>query len=317
MLSAEVPVLERVLELQPESSAFSIASTPRSIIRSDITTLDSCSSYHLPTQTSEFEVAPTLSSSGDSIDSGDSSTPDRPRAFDQMAENLARRPDDEFRFRDYIYDPYAPIYISDQIRQGGILPSPGTRSHLPCLFRELDGCAVMFDIREKKYWKLHNLSEHLGNVKPPQTLVCTFGDPTGRCCENFVTTDGNRLHNWNSWMEHFAKHYEDRLSTLHPVFGDEDPVLDANALEEVTDTPDEHFRLYILRERRRLEAIIRPNLLPLSYGGPRSREVVYRRPSLHPEPHLDSTNATQYSIEVSGRRVGRRDPNRNERVIIR
>ncbi|KAF8419191.1 hypothetical protein EV426DRAFT_577141 [Tirmania nivea] len=294
--------------------------TPRSLIRSDTTTLDSKSTYHLPTRDSEFEIEPTLDKSGDSITSTDSCLRAKPHASlaavspDKIEEKLALRPDDELRFVEYIFDPDAPININErQRRDGGILPTPGTRSHLPCPFKRLDGCEVMFDVREKKLWKFHSQG-HFRDVKPPQKLICTFEGPKGLCGERFVIEDEKRLRNWRKKMEHLAKHYEDRLGSLSLEFDadphlDADPNSDADMLSGVTDMPDEHFEAYVRRERRRLDDIVPQNHLPRSLGGPRYREVVIGNQNPHPEPHLDSGSAHYY---IANERV-----NRKERIIAR
>jgi len=293
--------------------------TPRSGFRSDIATVDNNSTSHFPIRGSEYENVPALSV-GDtgSMTTGDPSTPRTVAGISpsSIAEYLARRPDDEFRFEDYIYNSDTPADIREHMRQGGgIVPSPGTKSHLPCPFRSLDGCDIMFDVREKELWKWHALMDHFKSVPPPLNLVCTFKDATGKCEEKFATEEGRRILNWRRKMGHFAQHYEDRLSALLPVFHDSDSVVDARALSEVTDTRDEHFESYICRERRRLESIRNPNHLARSLGGPRYREVVatdglWRSP---PEQTLDSTNATQYAIASSSGH----GPDRSERIILR
>lgn len=303
----------RLLSAQrPEPSALS--NTPWSYIASDTTTLDRGSTYRLPTESREYKYEPSLTNSGDTLSSGDSSTlatqspGPSPTKID---EKLARRPRSNPEFEDYTYNADARINISERHRRdGGILPSPGTRSHLHCPFKSLDGCGVMFDVREKKLWKLHSL-DHFQGIKPPENLACTFEDLSGQCRERFVAEGGKIMHNWNEKMEHLAKHYEDILDRLRSVFVDADPVLDANALSEVTHTPNEDFEKYIRRERRRLEDLVMPNRLPPSYGGVRFREVVFGRPSPYPERHLHSGNATQYTI-ASERRA-----NQHERIILR
>ncbi|KAF8433978.1 hypothetical protein BGX38DRAFT_1146017 [Terfezia claveryi] len=304
-------------EHQSESAA--LPSTGLSFAESDSTrtTIDSNSTYYLPRQCNEYLYPPSISTSGDTTTSRDSSSLATPRESHAdlsliIAANLERRPDARFRIEDYSFKSDAEFNVSERHRRdGGILPSPGTNSHLPCPFKGVDGCEVMFDVREKRLWKFHSL-DHFQGVKPPERLVCTFGDPTSLCDRQFVTEGDKRLHNWNQKMEHFVKHYEEVLNPLRMVFDDDaDPILDANALSEVIERHDENFELYIRRERRRLEGIIPPNRLHRSHGGARVREVVYGRPRPFPEPHLDSTNATQYII------AGGRRSNRDERIIVR
>lgn len=244
------------LEHQSESAA--LPSTQRSLIESDSTrtTIDSNSTHYLPRQCNEYLYPPSLSTSGGTITSVNSPSLDTPRGFHAdishtIAGNLERRPDARFRFEDYSYNPNAEINVSERHRRdGGILPSPGTKSHLPCPFKGLDGCEVMFDVREKRLWKLHSL-DHFQSVKPPERLVCTFGVPTSLCNREFVTKSDRKLFNWNEKMEHFVKHYEEVLDALRPVFDDDvDPTLDANALSNVIERRDEHFESYIRRDRK-------------------------------------------------------------------
>ena len=178
---------------------------------------------------------------------------------------------------------------------GEILPSPGTRSHLPCPFRGLDGCEVMFDVKESGLWEFHSMG-HFQGIKPPMKLACTFGDPTGLCAEVFLAEDDDkRIFNWSKKMKHVAKHYEGMLNASHSVFGDGDPVLDAHVLSEASNMPDKHFESYVRRSRRRLEE-----------GGYPPPGPAFRNRC--PEGPLDSANATQYII-ASGRR--------KERIFLR
>jgi len=303
---------------KPESSG--LPSMPRTIIEGDTTctTLGSDGSHCRPAQCSEYKYAPSLSIDGETTVSGASSTLNgSPTAVSQakIEKTLGLRPDDQFRIPEYIFDKDANINVNERLkRDGGILPSPGTRSHLPCPFRSLDGCEVMFDVEEKKLWKWHTL-EHFQDVKPPQILTCTFGDHTGLCGVKFVIEDGKevkRIQNWSEKLEHFAKHYEDILHALCSVFDEEDPTMGADALSETTDTPDEHFEAYIRRERRRLEGIKSANHLPPSYGGARRREVVYERRYPYSEQPLASSTATYCLTSTSGNRA-----NRSERITWR
>lgn len=194
-------------------------------------------------------------------------------------------------------------------------PAPGTQSHLPCPFR-WDGCEVRFDIAEKKKWIFHSL-DHFNGVTPPVHLICPHGD----CAERFV--DENRNRNWKNRMEHYARHVEEELEQLRDHSGwaeDDDLDVEGMGILNMPDKPDINFQQYMIyhgANRLGLDAVINPkprseldsiprgymNRMPLAYGGPRFREVVYF-PVDHPvEKNLDSRSAGAMYVRDS-RRTG-------------
>jgi len=199
------------------------------------------------------------------------------------------------------------------------LPTPGTRSQLPCIFR-WDGCDIKYDLREKQKWKLHSL-DHLGCIPPPTAIICFFKD----CGEAFCHED--RIVNWDRFMEHMAEHTATKLNRYQALLGGGQ--LDANDearfLEKLyadTET-DVNFRQYVISHghatRVGLDIDINPNppseldriprgfmnRMPLAYGGQRVMEVVLGPFEDQQEHNLDTRSAD--TMCVPRQREGRRN----------
>jgi len=198
-----------------------------------------------------------------------------------------------------------------------ILPIPDTRSQLPCPFK-WDGCEIQYDIQEKDKWKLHAYFDHLHPASPPIAVTCFFLG-----CGEIFCDEKNRDENWDKYMEHIAEHIVTSLNEFQDCLGGVTDAIDEGRFlnDLCADTePDVNLRQYMicngLATRVGLDKDIEPNpqseldriprgfnnRMPLEYGGPRVREVVYG--PCEQERSLDTRSAD--TMCVPSQRDGRR-----------